>query len=74
VDNPDEFVLVEAFRDREAGEAHVQSDHFKKAMASMPDAISDRPEIVNVEVPGDGWTRMAELQPRTAQLSTPGQN
>ncbi len=67
VDNPNQFVLVEAFRDREAGEAHVNSDHFKTAMASMPDAISDTPEIVNVAAPGDGWTRMAELQPRRAQ-------
>lgn len=67
VDNPNQFVLVEAFRDHEAGQAHVNSDHFKAAMASMPDAISDTPEIVNVEAPGDGWTRMAELQPRKAQ-------
>jgi quinol monooxygenase YgiN len=41
VDNPDQFVLVEAFRDREAGEAHVNSAHFKTAMAWMPDAIGD---------------------------------
>jgi quinol monooxygenase YgiN len=67
VDDPDQFVLAEAFRDREAGEAHVSSDHFRTAMALMPDAISDTPQIVNVEAPGDGWTRMAELQPRTAQ-------
>ena len=35
-------------------------------MALMPDAIADRPEIVNVEVPQDGWGAMAELQPRPA--------
>jgi quinol monooxygenase YgiN len=67
VDNPNEFVLVEAFRDGEAGEAHVNSDHVKTAMASMPDAMSDTPEIINVEAPGDGWARMAELQPRRDQ-------
>ncbi len=67
VDNPNHFVLVEAFRDREAGEAHVNSDHFKAAMARMPDAISETPEIVNVEIPGDGWASMAELQPRGAK-------
>ena len=66
VDNSNQFVLVEAFRDRQAGEAHVNSDHFKTAMAWMPDAISDTPEIVNVKAPGDGWARMAELQPRRA--------
>jgi quinol monooxygenase YgiN len=63
VDNPNQFVLVEAFRDRRAGEAHVNSDQFKTAMAWMPDAISDTPQIVNVKAPGDGWARMAELQP-----------
>jgi quinol monooxygenase YgiN len=66
VDNPDQFVLVEAFRDGDAGAAHVNSDHFKTAMAWMPDVISEKPEIINVEVPGDGFGRMAELTPTGA--------
>ena len=66
VDRPNQFVLLEAFRDREAGEAHVNSDHFKTAMAWMPDMISETPEIIHVEAPGEGWSTMAELQPRTA--------
>jgi quinol monooxygenase YgiN len=60
-------VLLEAFRDRTAGEAHVHSEHFKAAMAWMPDAVSATPEIIHVEAPGDGWSTMAELQPRTAR-------
>ena len=60
-------MLPEAFRNREAGEAHVHSDHFKAAMAWMPDAVSETPEIIYVEAPGDSWSTMAELQPRTAQ-------
>ena len=66
VDKPNQFVLLEAFRDREAGEAHVNSDHFKAAMAWMPEVISETPEIIHVEAPGEGWSAMAELQPRTA--------
>jgi len=66
VERPNQFVLLEAFRDRAAGEAHVHSEHFQAAMAWMPDAISETPEIIHVEVPGDGWSTMAELQPRTA--------
>ena len=66
VDRPNQFVLLEAFRDRAAGEAHVNSDHFKVAMAWMPDMISETPEIIHVEAPGEGWSTMAELQPRTA--------
>jgi quinol monooxygenase YgiN len=63
-DDPDEYVLLEAFRDDAAGSAHVQSDHFKTAMAALPSAISAKPKIVNVTVPGDGWSEMAELEPR----------
>jgi len=63
VDNPHQFVLVEAFESSEAGGAHVNSDHFKTAMAWIPDVIADTPEIIYVEAPGDGWGRMAELKP-----------
>jgi quinol monooxygenase YgiN len=63
VDKPNQFVLVEAFASREAGAEHVNSDHFKTAMKWIPDVIEETPEIINVEVPGDGWARMAELQP-----------
>ncbi|MEV4871114.1 putative quinol monooxygenase [Streptomyces syringium] len=64
VDNPHQFVLVEAFKDARAGEEHVNSEHFKTAMAWMPDVIAKTPEIINVEVPGTGWGPMAELTPR----------
>ncbi len=66
VEAPNQFVLLEAFKDGAAGEAHVNSDHFKVAMASMPDMIAAKPEIIHVEAPGEGWSTMAELQPRTA--------
>jgi quinol monooxygenase YgiN len=65
-ERPNQFVLLEAFRDRDAGEAHVNSDHFKVAMVLMPDLISSTPQIIHVEAPGEGWSPMAELQPRTA--------
>jgi quinol monooxygenase YgiN len=63
-DDPNEYVVVEAFRDAEAGAAHVNSEHFKKAMASLPDLISAKPKIINVQVPASGWSEMAELTPR----------
>lgn len=64
VDNPHQFVLVEAFRDSEAGGTHVNSDHFKAAVSWMPDVVADTPEIVNIEVPQDGWGQMGEVTPR----------
>ena len=38
-------MLLEAFRDRAAGEAHVRSEHFKAAIAWMPDAVAATPGI-----------------------------
>jgi quinol monooxygenase YgiN len=67
VERPNQFVLIEAFRDRAAGEAHVHSEPSKAAMAWMPDVVAETPEIIHVEAPRESWSTMAELQPRTAQ-------
>jgi quinol monooxygenase YgiN len=65
VDDPSEFVLVEAFGDGDAGAQHVQSEHFKAAMESLPDALAAVPEIINVEIPGaSGWSQLTEISPR----------
>lgn len=64
VDDPNQFVLVEAFADGKAGEVHVNSEHFRTAMDWMPDVIATKPSIVNVEVPQNGWSEMGELTPR----------
>lgn len=63
IEDPTEFVLVEAFADADAGAAHVRSEHFTAAMATMAPEVTDVPRIVSVEAPGRGWGRMAELQP-----------
>ncbi|WP_424862380.1 putative quinol monooxygenase [Streptomyces sp. MMS24-I29] len=65
VENPDQFVLLEAFASPEAGEAHVKSEHFTAAMDRMADLVAETPEIINVEVSGEGWSRMAEVAPRS---------
>ena len=64
VEEPDTFVLVEAFRDGDAGAAHVGSDHFKTAMAWMPDVVAAKPQIINVQTAGEGWSEMGEITPR----------
>ena len=66
VQTPNQFVVVEAFTDSAAGGVHVNSDHFKKFIAWVPEVIVMKPEIINVEVPGDGWGQMAELTPASA--------
>lgn len=61
VDDPNEFVLVEAFRDAEAGAEHVRAEHFRQGLEAMRDALAETPRIVNTEVPGEDWSRMSEL-------------
>jgi quinol monooxygenase YgiN len=61
VDNPREYVLVEAFRDGDAGAAHVQSDHFKAAQRELPLHLAATPRIVNFVIPQDDWSELGEL-------------
>lgn len=61
VDDPNEFVLVEAFRDDEAASAHVNSDHFSQGLDSMRPLLAETPRIISRKVEGDGWDEMGEL-------------
>ena len=61
VEDPQVYVLVEAFRDDAAGGAHVQSDHFKQAQRDLPQHLVETPKIVNFSVPQDDWSLLGEL-------------
>ena len=61
LDDPTEYVLVEAFRDGDAGGAHVGSQHFKDAQKNLPPHLVETPRIVSLEAPGDDWSRLGEL-------------
>ena len=61
VDDSCEYVLVEAFRDDEAGGAHVQSDHFRAAQEELPQYLAATPRIVNFSVPGEDWSELGEM-------------
>lgn len=61
VDDPNEYVLVEAFRDGDAGAAHVGSDHFKAAQEHLPEHLAETPRIVNFTIPQDDWSELGEL-------------
>ena len=62
VDDPTEYVLVEAFRDGDAGGAHVSSDHFRAAQAELPPYLASTPKIVSHEVDQDGWNELGEMK------------
>ena len=61
LDDPDEYVLVEAFRDGDAGATHVQSDHFKQAQQDLPAHLVATPKIVSQTVDQDGWSELGEM-------------
>ncbi|WP_030338107.1 putative quinol monooxygenase [Streptomyces sp. NRRL S-1022] len=61
VADPTEYVLIEAFRDDEAGAAHVQSAHFKAAQQTLPRHLAETPRIVNMKVPQDDWSFLGEM-------------
>ncbi|GAA2205394.1 putative quinol monooxygenase [Nonomuraea monospora] len=61
LDDPNEYVLVEAFSDDEAGAAHVQSAHFKQAQQELPSHLAETPRIVNTTLAQDGWSELGEM-------------
>ncbi len=61
IEDPNEYVLVEAFRDGDAGAAHVQSGHFRAAQRTLPPHLVETPRIVNMSVPQDDWSLLGEM-------------
>jgi quinol monooxygenase YgiN len=61
LDDPAEYVLVEAFRDGAAAGRHVESDHFRAARANLPPHLVETPRIINVALEQDDWSALGEL-------------
>ncbi len=62
LDDPTEYVLVEAFHDGAAGGEHVQSEHFRQAQRELPQYLAATPRVVSVEVDQDGWSELGEMR------------
>ena len=61
LDDPHEYVLVEAFRDGDAGSAHVGSEHFRAAQAELPQYLASTPKIVSQSVEQSDWSELGEM-------------
>lgn len=61
VENPDEYLLVEAFADAESAIAHAESEFFVAAMKRLPRYLTCAPYAINADLPVNGWTKMADL-------------
>ena len=62
IDDPTEYILVEGFRDGDAGKEHVGSEHFKKFVADAPALLSATPRIISHEIDATGWGEMGEIK------------
>lgn len=61
-DNAGEYILVEGFKD-DAAEAHVSSEHFRRATELFPTILVKTPEIINTLIEGKTeWDEMAEFK------------
>lgn len=60
VEDPNQYVLIEAFREGTA-EAHVTSAHFTKAQAELPHYAAETPLVRNVVMDGDHWDQLVEF-------------
>lgn len=62
LEDPHEFVLIEAFADDEAGAAHVGSEHFRAAQRELPPHLTKTPDIIHFNDPTlAGWSELGEL-------------
>lgn len=60
VEDPNEYVLLEAFKD-DAAEAHVTSAHFKKAQQDLPPLLQETPKVRNMQIEDDHWHELGEM-------------
>lgn len=61
LDDPSEYVLVEAFRDDDAGREHVGSEHFATFVADTPALLASTPRIISQTIDATDWSEMGEM-------------
>lgn len=60
VDDPNEFVLFEAYQD-DAAEAHMSSEHFRNGMQKMPQALASTPVMISEKTDATSWSPIEAL-------------
>lgn len=60
VEEENTWVLVEAFDD-DAAEAHVTSEHFRRAQQDLPQALVRTPRVISEKIGADDWAELGEM-------------
>ena len=55
------MTMIEGRRDSDAGAAHVNSDHFKAAIAGLPQYLVETPHIISQTIDQDDWSELGEM-------------
>ena len=64
VDDPNEYVCVEAFRDDDAAVAPRELRRPSRTSSRwLPDLVSAQPKIINTTIDQDDWGPMGEISP-----------
>src|SRR5699024_12456336 len=61
LENPNEYVLVEAFTDERA-EPHAKSDHFAAGLEAMRQHLASPPKTMSRNIDADGRDEMGDLE------------
>jgi quinol monooxygenase YgiN len=64
LDDENEYLCLEGFRDADAGASHVAQPHVKRFFDAAPDLVATQPQILYIDTPHDGFGPMGEIQPR----------
>jgi quinol monooxygenase YgiN len=61
LEHPEEYVLLEAFRDDDAGTAHLESAHFRTAIHVMQKALAAAPKLIRMTIDASDWSETGEV-------------
>jgi quinol monooxygenase YgiN len=65
LENENEYVCIEGFRDAAAGQEHMKQDHVPHFMNAASGYVSAQPKIIYVDAEEvTGWNDMGEIKPR----------
>jgi quinol monooxygenase YgiN len=64
LNDENEFICIEGFKDAEAGSTHVKQPYVKKFFDTAPDLVATQPQIIYMDAPHEGFGPMGEIQPR----------